>query len=141
FTETTTAMYFVSAFDVMTNSAAGAIVAFGDSITDGTCATVDAHNRWEDILALRLMLQGGKEWAVVNEGIGGNTITGKTDPPPNSPPGLERFDRDALELSGATHVVLFEGTNDLRRDVSAEGVIAGMQELIRGAKAARLKVF
>ena len=35
---TTTACISVSAFDVMTSSAAGAIVAFGDSITDGTCA-------------------------------------------------------------------------------------------------------
>jgi len=142
FTETTNAMHLVSALDVMTSSAAGAIVAFGDSITDGTCATLDAHNRWEDILALRLMLQGGKEWAVVNEGIGGNTITGKNlNPPANSPPGLDRFDRDALELSGATHVVLFEGTNDIRRDVSAEAVIAGMQELMRRARAAKLKVY
>ena len=141
FTETTTAMYFVSALDVMTSNAAGAIVAFGDSITDGTCATLDAHNRWEDILALRLMLQGGKEWAVVNEGIGGNTITGKNlNPPANSPPGLDRFDRDALELSGATHVILFEGTNDIRRDVSAESVILGMQELIKRGKAAKLKM-
>ena len=141
FTETTNAMYLVSALDVMTSSAAGAIVAFGDSITDGTCATLDAHNRWEDVLALRLMLQGGKEWAVVNEGIGGNTITGKNlNPPANSPPGLDRFDRDALELSGATHVVLFEGTNDIRRDVSAESVIAGMQELAKRARAAKLKV-
>jgi lysophospholipase L1-like esterase len=141
FTETTTAMYLVSALDVMTSSAAGAIVAFGDSITDGTCATLDAHNRWEDILALRLMLQGGREWGVVNEGIGGNTITGKNlNPPPNSPPGLDRFDRDALELSGATHVILFEGTNDIRRDVSPESVIAGLQELARRAKAAKLKV-
>jgi lysophospholipase L1-like esterase len=141
FTETTTAMYYVSAFDVLTTNAAGAIVAFGDSITDGTCATLDAHNRWEDVLALRLMLQGGKEIAVVNEGIGGNTITSKNlTPPANSPPGLERFDRDALELSGATHVVLFEGTNDIRRDISAEAVIAGMQELIRRGKAAKLKM-
>jgi hypothetical protein len=27
------------------NGVAGAVVAFGDSITDGTCSTVDAHDR------------------------------------------------------------------------------------------------
>jgi lysophospholipase L1-like esterase len=141
FTETTTQMYFVSALDVMTDSAAGAIVAFGDSITDGSCATLDANDRWEDVLALRLAMRGGKQWAVVNKGIGGNTITRKDlNPPPNSPPGLERFDRDVLELSGVTHVIVFEGTNDLRRDASAEAVVAGMQELVDRGRKAKLKM-
>lgn len=148
FTETTTAMYVVSSVEVMTNTAQGApgapgaIVAFGDSITDGSCAVLDAHNRWEDVLGMRLLFQGGKEWAVVNEGIGGNTITRQNlNPPPDSPPGLERLSRDALELSGVTHVILFEGTNDLRRDASAEQVIAGMQEIITRVKAANLKIY
>ena len=56
-------------------------MAFGDSITDGTCSTLDAHDRWEDLLAVRLALDrpaaeaAGAHKAVVNEGIGGNTIT------------------------------------------------------------------
>jgi lysophospholipase L1-like esterase len=37
-------------------------------------------------------------------------------------------------------VILFEGTNDIRRDVNAESVIVGMQELIKRGKAAKLKV-
>ena len=36
--------------------AASTIIAFGDSITDGTCTTLDAHDRWEDIVSQRLAL-------------------------------------------------------------------------------------
>ena len=56
FTGTTTSMWWLKAIDVSSSSSTGAIVAFGDSITDGTCTTVDAHDRWEDLLAVRLAL-------------------------------------------------------------------------------------
>jgi len=140
FTRTTTAMYFLSAIDVLSDSARGAIVAFGDSITDGTCATLDAHDRWEDVMASRLVVAGRGDFGVVNEGIGGNTVTRENlVPPPNSPPGLERLDRDVLQRSGATHVIVFEGTNDIRRGASAAQVMAGLQEIVKRLKAARLK--
>jgi lysophospholipase L1-like esterase len=141
FTLTTTSMYFVSSVEVFTSSAQGAIVALGDSITDGTCATLDAHDRWEDVLRLRLLFDRGSGWAVINEGIGGNTVIRKNlVPPPNSPPGIERLDRDVLEHGGVTHVIVFEATNDIRRGASAADVIAGLQEIIRRVKAAKLKV-
>ena len=54
----TTAMWWLKSIDVQPAAPATAIVAFGDSITDGTCTTVDAHDRWEDIVAQRLALQG-----------------------------------------------------------------------------------
>ena len=121
---------------VSTSSSTGAIVAFGDSITDGTCTTVDAHDRWEDLLAVRLALDAANlgrrdaHKAVVNEGIGGNTVTGeKLQPPPDSPPGVERLDRDVLSHSGVTHVIFFMGTNDIRREAPAAQVIAGMQNM------------
>ena len=38
--------------------AAGSIVAFGDSITDGARSTVDANHRWPDTLAARLRKAG-----------------------------------------------------------------------------------
>jgi len=140
FTRTTMAMYFLSAVDVLSDSARGAIVAFGDSITDGTCATLDAHDRWEDVMASRLQLAGRGDFGVVNEGIGGNTVTRQNlVPPPNSPPGLERFDRDVLQRSGATHVIVFEGTNDIRRGATAAQVMAGLQEIVTRLKAAGLK--
>jgi len=56
FSGTITSMPWRKAIDVFPSSSTGSIVAFGDSITDGTCSTVDAHDRWEDVLAVRLAL-------------------------------------------------------------------------------------
>ena len=151
FQTTTTAMWWLKAVDVQTTGSPGAIVAFADSITDGTCSTVDGHDRWIDVLALRFGLehdaarQGGRTSeglrALVNEGIGGNTITrdGLT-PPPDSPPGLERLERDVLSHHGVTDVVFFMGTNDIRRGATAKAVIDGMTTIVQRAKAKGLRV-
>lgn len=129
FEETTTSMHWLSAIEVRSSAARGAIVAFGDSITDGSCATVDGYDRWEDVLYARLRERDGEaRLAMVNAGIGGNTVI--RVPPVGSVPGVERFDRDALDLAGVTHLVLFLGTNDLRRDATGEQVISGLEELV-----------
>jgi lysophospholipase L1-like esterase len=139
FAMTTASLWWLKAIDVDSASTAGAIVAFGDSITDGTCSTLDAHDRWEDIVSLRIGLQDGARGrmkAVVNEGIGGNTITREgLTPPADSTPGLERFDRDVLSHHGITDVVLFMGTNDIRRGAPAAQVVAGLTSLTRQIKA------
>jgi lysophospholipase L1-like esterase len=144
FTGTTTSMFWLKSIDVSSFTSTGAIVAFGDSITDGTCSTVDGHDRWEDLLAVRLVLNDnnhGAHKAVVNEGIGGNTITRENlQPPPDSSPGVERLDRDVLSHHGVTHVVLFMGTNDIRRNAPAAQVIAGMQDIVKRVKARGLKI-
>src|SRR6185503_874668 len=74
-------------------------VATSYRIADGTCSTLDAHDRWEDVLSVRLGLEhdanarrasgpGPGLKAVVNEGIGGNTITREgLTPPADSTPG------------------------------------------------------
>lgn len=146
FTATTTSMFWLKAIDVRSASSTGAIVAFGDSITDGTCTTLDAHDRWQDWLAVRLNLAehhrgaAASHKAIVNEGIGGNTVTRDVQPPPDSTPGVERLDRDVLAHAGVTHVVVFMGTNDLRRGASPRQVIAGLQDIITRVKARGLKV-
>ena len=142
FTETTTAMFWLKSIDVLTSMSTGTIVAFGDSITDGSCATDDGHDRWQDWVAVRLQLDApnGTHKAVVNEGIGGNTITTEVSPAPSSTPGTERLERDVLNHSGATHVVLFMGTNDIRREATAAQVIAGTQEIIDRVHAKGMKM-
>ena len=141
FTNKTTAMFWLKSIDVRPSAPASAIVAFGDSITDGTCSTLDAHDRWEDILAQRLALAAPIRRSVVNEGIGGNTVTGAhLKPPPNSTPGMERVERDVLSHSGVSEVVLFMGTNDIRRDVGAEELIAGMKQIVTQVKAKKIRV-
>jgi lysophospholipase L1-like esterase len=147
FKETITAMPWLKAIDVRSSSAPGTIVAFGDSITDGTCATLDAHDRWEDWLAVRLALEndrrgGNAQKAVVNEGIGGNTVTRDgLQPPADSAPGIERLERDVLSHEGVTDVILFMGTNDIRRGASAAQVTAGMADIVTRVKARGLRIF
>jgi lysophospholipase L1-like esterase len=144
FTAETRSMFWLKAIDVSSVTSSGAIVAFGDSITDGTCSTVDGHDRWEDLLAVRLALAdntGRMHKAMVNEGIGGNTITrAHLDPPPDSAPGLERLDRDVLSHRGVTHVILFIGTNDIRREAPAAQVMDGMREIITRVRARGMKI-
>jgi lysophospholipase L1-like esterase len=130
FTVKTTNMYWLSAVEVVSVSATDAIIAFGDSITDGTCSTVDAHDRWEDILALRLLLQADNSLAVVNEGIGGNTLT----------KAKKRLNRDVLTQTGVTHVILFMGTNDIDGGASAAQVKDRQQQIIDEVKATGRKI-
>jgi lysophospholipase L1-like esterase len=152
FGTTTTSLWWLKAIDVQPVSPASAIVAFGDSITDGTCSTLDAHDRWEDVLSVRLGLEhdaavrqgrgaGSILKAVLNEGIGGNTITREgLTPPVNSMPGLERLDRDVLSHHGVTDVVLFMGTNDIRRGATAASLIEAMTSIIQRVRAKGIRI-
>jgi len=141
FTTTTAAIMWLKSIDVLSSAARGAVVAFGDSITQGSCATRDGYDRWSDWLALRLE-QSGRPMAVVNEGIGGNTILAEHPEkvPPTGTPGVQRLDRDVLSHKGITHVVLFMGTNDMRRGASAAQVRAGMEDIITRVKARKLTI-
>jgi lysophospholipase L1-like esterase len=135
-----TTMPWLKAIDVRATVPTTAIVAFGDSITDGTCTTLDAHDRWEDVVAQRLALQDTVRHSIVNEGIGGNTVTRNIMPPPDSTPGTERLDRDVLAHAGVSHVIVFMGTNDIRREAGAEQVINGLKDIVARLKARGLKV-
>jgi lysophospholipase L1-like esterase len=100
--------YQLSDIEVAAEPDARAIVAIGDSITDGHGATTDGDDRWPDALAARLR-EAGAQIAVVNTGIGGNRVL-LDGLGPNL---LARFDRDTAMRSGASDVILLEGINDL----------------------------
>jgi hypothetical protein len=53
--KTTAAWYWISSIEVMAPVDAGAIVAFGDSITDGTTSMVNADKSWPSLLSERLV--------------------------------------------------------------------------------------
>jgi lysophospholipase L1-like esterase len=135
-------MPWLKSIDVRPANAASVIVALGDSITDGTCTTPNAHDRWEDVLAQRFALETPVRRAVVNEGIGGNTAVNAAnfDPPVNSPAGVDRFDRDVLSHTGISHLIIFLGTNDIRRGATADQVIGGLKDMLTRARAKGIKV-
>jgi lysophospholipase L1-like esterase len=113
---------FLSGVDVDSPDAAGTIVTYGDSITDGVGATPGANRRWPDVLADRLQA-AGKEWAVANAAISGNRVLS----PGMGEAALARFDEDVLSLPGVKYLIVFEGVNDIgNRFGPQRGGVAGL---------------
>lgn len=113
----TTSWYFLDAFEVMAPSDTHVVVAFGDSITDGTASTLNGDDRWPDVLQRRLQVAYGLRFVVVNAGIGGNQIAGPAQysaakPFAGGPSAGDRLQRDVLSLPGVSSVVWLEGVND-----------------------------
>ena len=72
---TTTAYLWLSSVDVLAPANAGAVVAFGDSITDGFATTIDKDQAWPTLLAKRLAANKSTEMlGVLNLGIAGNRV-------------------------------------------------------------------
>jgi len=102
--------YEISGVDVLAPADAGAIVALGDSITDGHATTTNGNDRWTDDLAARLEASAAtRDIAVLNAGIGGNCLLAQC----LGPNALARFNRDVLAQTGVRWVIVFEGVNDL----------------------------
>jgi lysophospholipase L1-like esterase len=143
---TTQSWFFLSRVEVAAPDQVGAVVTFGDSITDGTLSTADTNNRWPDHLARRLMAQARSArtlmMGVLNQGIAGNRVLSDFV----GPSALARFDRDVLAQSGVTHVILLEGINDFgltpagQTPPSTAEIIAGHLQIIERAHAHGLKV-
>lgn len=138
--------HVVTGLDVATTSAPRVVVAFGDSITEGAGAIdVEALSaRYPDRLAARLRDRPGRAgmFAVINAGIAGNRLLDE----PFGPKAIERFERDVLGQSGATHVVILIGINDInlsppeRLPHLAEQISAGLQQLVDQARSKGVKV-
>ena len=142
---TTQSGFFLARVEVTASGQTGAIVTFGDSITDGTRSTPDTNNRWPNHLARRLMAQNIKI-GVLNAGISGNRVLSDRA----SVNALARFDRDVLVQPGVTHVVVLLGINDIgdigdaraqHPALSAADLIAGHRQLVERAHARGLKIY
>ena len=149
---TTQSWFLLSHVDVVAPDATGAIVAFGDSITDGARSTPDTNHRWPDHLATRLLSQGIK-MGVLNAGIGGNRVLNEAPVQVGADVravgaginALARFEHHVLSLPGATHVIVLEGINDIGNaranpTPSASDLIAAHKQLIEQAHARGLKI-
>ncbi len=129
---------FLSEILVDAPADAHAVVAFGDSITDGTNSTPGANHRWPDVLARRLAA-AGSPMAVLNEGIAGNRVLSDR----MGVDALARFDRDVLSQPHAATVILMMGINDIgwpgtglaprEPEPSAADIIEGYKQLIARA--------
>jgi lysophospholipase L1-like esterase len=107
---TTTSWYYVTGVDVLDAPAAGSVVTFGDSLTDGNGSTRDANHRWPDRLAERLgALPAYRRLGVLNAGISGNRLLREGV----GPSALSRLDADALSRSGVRVLIVLEGINDI----------------------------
>jgi lysophospholipase L1-like esterase len=142
---TTASWYFLDAVDVAAPPDTRLVVAFGDSITDGTDSTLNGDDRWPDVLSRRLHARYGARVAVVNAGIGGNRIVGPATYTPaqpfsGGPSAQQRLERDVLGLSGVTSVIWLEGTNDFGKageGVTLEAVEAGVKNGVDRLRAGR----
>jgi len=138
---------FVKGVDVKVSAQDGAVVAFGDSITDGAFAAPNQNARWPDELARRLLADPRTAGlSVLNEGIGGNRILHDVA----GPSALARFDRDVIAQSGVRYLIILEAINDIGHAydthrvydvVSADDLIAGYVQMAERAHTHGIKVY
>jgi lysophospholipase L1-like esterase len=131
--------YFFDGIDVNAAPGSYSIVAFGDSITDGSHSAPNANHRWPDVLAARLQADPTlKNVGVLNVGIGGNRVLNET----TGPSALSRIDRDILSQSGVRYVIVLESINDIGRlthfqtpwdDITAEQLEWGLKQIVDDA--------
>jgi lysophospholipase L1-like esterase len=136
-----------------------AIVALGDSITNGANTRANLNHRWPDLLAARLRA-ARIDRGVLNLGVSGNRLLHDPNPPAGSPAeayalffgqsALRRFDRDVLAQPGARDLIVLLGVNDLGHPgttapasevVSAQDIIDGHRQLIVRAHQGGLRAF
>ena len=100
--------YQLADVEVEAPASVGALVAMGDSITDGYGVPPDTDQRWTDALVRRLA-DAKTPMAVINGGIGGGRML-KDGLGPNL---MARFEREVMGRSGVTHALVLIGVNDL----------------------------
>ncbi|QFG22736.1 GDSL-type esterase/lipase family protein [Actinomadura sp. WMMB 499] len=150
FANETLSWLFVAGLDV--RSDARAVVAFGDSITDGFVggspfaipadrSVADTNGRYPDELQRRADA-AGLGISVVNAGIGSNQLLGSLGLM-DGPSGVSRFRADALDVPGASGVLVLEGINDLglRIGVTPAEIQDGYVRLIDRAHAAGKRIW
>ncbi|MCD0483161.1 GDSL-type esterase/lipase family protein [Streptacidiphilus sp. ASG 303] len=139
--------FWLCGLDLLSGSAAGTVVCFGDSITDGPPTPRGASSvRWPDLLADRIARARPRSpYGVVDLGIAGNRLLRSAKPAGAA--ALDRFGTDVLAQQGATDVILLEGINDIGagtdsygRPVTASELIDAQRRLIGQARSAGLAV-
>jgi lysophospholipase L1-like esterase len=138
--------YWLSGIDVLAPPEAGAIVAFGDSITDGATSTPDTDRSWPSVLATRLAANPDTaNLSIANQGISGNRVLGDGA----GVSALARFDRDVLTQAGVRWVMIMEAINDIgigarqgapAGGISSDALINAYRQMIERAHTQGIKV-
>lgn len=142
--------YFLSGVDVIGAPTARSVVTLGDSLTDGLMSTINANNRYPDFLTERLQASSTyKNVSVLNEGVAGQRFLFDNIGPST----LKSLDLNVLSRTDVKYIIVEAGINDLANPpfigipgrhperISAQQVIAGMQQLINAAHARGIKVY
>ncbi|MFD7712990.1 SGNH/GDSL hydrolase family protein [Streptomyces sp. NPDC059785] len=142
YTATSGQRFYVTGVDVVNRPARGAVVAFGDSITDGYGSTQGANHRWPDYLSDRLQkLPRSRQLGVLNAGISGNRLL--LDGGGFGVKALDRLDEDIFSRTDVRTLVLMEGINDIQQDphqTDPAAITAAYREIVRQAHAHGIKV-
>jgi lysophospholipase L1-like esterase len=139
--------FFLTGVSVRAPGDAAAIVALGNSITDGYASTVDSNARWPNVLARHLEAAHALDrLAVLDEGISGNRILWDHE----GRSALARLDGDVLRQPGVRYVIVLLGINDIgwpvraewrSEDVTAARIIAAHEQLIARAHELGLRIY
>lgn len=138
FTEQTGVWHYVSGVDVQ-STAPGSVAILGDSITDGAGSTVNANNRWPDLLSDRLRGRLG----VLNAGISGNRLLLDVPGSAFGRNALARLADDVLSQGDVRTLIVLEGVNDIQQtphQTDPAMIISAYRQVIAQAKARGIRV-
>jgi lysophospholipase L1-like esterase len=143
----TPSTFYLSMVEVLPSDPVRAVVALGDSLTQGQGSAPNQYRTWPDRLSARLNPNPQRpRLSVVNQGVGCGRLLWDFC----GPSGSARFERDVLTVPGATHVIVHLGLNDItipsilpifnrpefaQEAVSVQEIIAGLHQLILRARA------
>lgn len=127
---------FLNSLEVIAPAQTTTVVVLGDSITDGAFEIPNGDTRWPDLLNDRIAasdLSGLR--SVVNAGISGNMVTADRDG--NAEQGqaaITRMAWDVFDLPNVSHLIVYEGINDISVGVTAAEIIDGLSTIIAAAR-------
>ncbi len=125
--------YHLNTIEVLAPEEAGAVVALGNSITDGYGLHGGLNNRWTDKFSEKLLANPATSLvSVVNMGIGATWLTTS---------GMERFRQDVLEQNALRWIIVFYGVNDIGGGASASTLINAFKSMIAQAHAENIRIY
>jgi len=137
--------FYLSGVDVMNDSAHGAVVVFGDSISDGFTSKVGGNARWPDLFAKRLDALPASKHApgVLNASLSGDALGHQASNIPQlGPDAMSRINTDVLGQTGVRIVIMQLGINDiLIWGDTADAIVAEMRQVALQMHEAGLRIY